>query len=163
MLQEVYDHAGHCGSKIILDHFRFQVYWPRMVVDVREYIWGCLPCAKWAISARSIPLTPIQTGEPYELIGINVIGPFEKSAYGNTYINNLIDHFSRHMYPHPISGASTNNVIISFNHSLRANAKLMWCTWMLDPISQVKSYVHIFRKKILQVFLPLSHLTSQLI
>lgn len=54
---------------------------------------------------------------------IDFIGPFEISAYGNTYIYNLFECFSRHIYPHLISGAGINNVIILFDHYLRANPK----------------------------------------
>ncbi len=123
MLREVHDHAGYFVSKIVLDRLCFRVYLPKMATDIREYIRGCLHCAKWATSAQSVPLTPIQTREPYELMGMDFIGPFEKSAYGNTYIYNLVDYFSRHMYPHSTSGTGTNDVIISFDHYLRANPK----------------------------------------
>ena len=95
-----------------------------MAVNVREYIWNCLPCTKWATSARSVLLTRIQTRKPYELIKIGFIGLFEKSAYGHTYIYNLVDYFSRHMYPHSTSRADINNIIILFDHYLRANLKL---------------------------------------
>lgn len=123
MLREIHNHAGHSGSKIVLNRLRFRVYWHKMVSNVHEYIQGCLPCPKWATSARSVPLILIQTGEPYELMGMEFIGSFERSAYGNTYIYNLVDYFSRHMYLYSTSGAGTNNVIISFDHSLRANPK----------------------------------------
>ena len=122
-MQEVHDHAGHFGSKIVLERLRFRVYWPKMAADVREYIRGCLPYAKWATLARSVPLTPIQTGKPYELMEIDFISPFEKFAYGNTYIYNLVDYFSRHMYPHPTFKAGTNDVIILFDHYLQAHPK----------------------------------------
>lgn len=54
---------------------------------------------------------------------MDFIGPFEKSIYDNTYIYNLVDYFWRHMYPHPTSGASTNDVIIFFDYYLQANPK----------------------------------------
>ncbi len=123
MLREVHNHAGRFGSKIILDRLCFRVYWPKMATNIREYIRGCLPYVKWATSARSVPLTPIQTGAPYELMGMDFIGLFEKSAYGNTYNYNLVDYFSRHMYLHPTSGASANDIIISFDYYLQANPK----------------------------------------
>ncbi len=68
-------------------------------------------------------LPPIQTGEPYELIEINFIGLFERCAYGNTYIYNLVDYFSRCMYLHPTARAGTNDVILSFDHYLPAIPK----------------------------------------
>ena len=46
MLREVHDHAVHFGSKIVLDRLRFGVYWLKMAADIREYIRGCLSCAK---------------------------------------------------------------------------------------------------------------------
>ena len=123
MLREGHDHASHFSSKIVLDCLRFRVFWPKMASDVRKYIQGCLSCAKWATAARSIPLTPIQTGEPDKLMGMDFIGLFEKSAYGNTYICNLVDYFLRHMYPHPTPGAGADDVILSFDHYLRFNPK----------------------------------------
>ena len=54
---------------------------------------------------------------------MDFIGPFKKFVYNNTYIYNLVDYFSRHIYPHPTSGAGVNNVIISYDHYLRANPK----------------------------------------
>lgn len=49
--------------------------------------------------------------------------PFEKFAYSNTYIYNLLDYFSRHIYPHPTFGADINNIIILFDHYLQTNLK----------------------------------------
>ena len=56
-------------------------------------------------------------------MGMDFIDPFKKSAYGHTYIYNFVDYFLRHMYPHPISGAGTNNFIILFDHYLQVNSK----------------------------------------
>ena len=57
-------------------------------------------------------------------MGIDFISLFKKSTYGNIYIYNLVDYFSRYIYPHPMSGVDTNNVIISFDLYLQANLKL---------------------------------------
>ena len=56
-------------------------------------------------------------------MGMDFIGLFKKFAYGHTYIYNLVDYFSRHMYPYSTSRAGTNNVIILFDHYLQANLK----------------------------------------
>lgn len=54
---------------------------------------------------------------------MDFIGPFEKSAYGNTHIYNLVDYFSKDIYPHPTSGAGGEDVISLFDHYLRFNPK----------------------------------------
>ena len=76
------------------------------------------------MSALLVPLPFILIEEPYELMEIDFIGPFKKLAYGNIYIYNLVDYFSRHIYPHFISGNGINKVIILFNYYLQANSKL---------------------------------------
>ena len=38
ILQEVHDHADHFRSKIVLEHFRFQIAYPKMGVDIQGYI-----------------------------------------------------------------------------------------------------------------------------
>lgn len=53
-----------------------------MAANVCEYIRNCLPCAKWVTLARLVPFTPIQNGEPEELIEIDFISLFEKSDTG---------------------------------------------------------------------------------
>ncbi len=55
---------------------------------------------------------------------MDFIGLFQKFAYRYTYINHLIDYFSRHMYLYPTSSAGTNNLIILFDYYLWANPKL---------------------------------------
>ena len=54
---------------------------------------------------------------------IDFFGLFKKFTYGNTYIYNLVDYFSIYMYSYPTSRAGANDVIILFDHYLRANIK----------------------------------------
>lgn len=84
---------------------------------------GCLFFAKSAILVRLVLLAFIQTRKSYELIWIDLISPFKKSVYSNSYIYNLIDNLLRHMYPHMTYKTCTNNVIILFNHYLVAYFK----------------------------------------
>lgn len=56
-------------------------------------------------------------------MGINFISPFERYVYENTYIYNLINYFSRYIYPHLIVGANINNIILLSDHYLQTNSK----------------------------------------
>lgn len=56
---------------------------------------------------------------------MNFISPFKRFAYGNTYIYNLVDYFSRHMYQYPTSGVGTNDVIILFDYIYKQILSLM--------------------------------------
>lgn len=56
---------------------------------------------------------------------MDFIGLFEKSAYNNTYIYNLVNYFLKHIYLYLIFGADINNIIILFNYYLQANPKFI--------------------------------------
>lgn len=118
MLWEVHDYAGYFGLKIALNHLRFRVFWPKVAADIHKHIQDCWLYAKWAMTAWSVPLTPIQTREPYKLMRMDFISTFERFAYGNTYIYNLIDYFLKHMYLYPTAGAGTNDIIFLFDYYL---------------------------------------------
>lgn len=94
-----------------------------MTCNILENIQVCLPYVKWFIATWFVPLTPIQIGEPYELMGRDFIGFFKRFSYKNIYIYNLVNNFLKHIYPHPTVNASIKNVIFLFNFYFRANFK----------------------------------------
>lgn len=49
---------------------------------------------------------------------MDFIGFFERFAYRNIYIYYLVDYFLKHLHLYLTFGASTNNVIILFDHYL---------------------------------------------
>lgn len=86
---------------------------------------------------------------------IDFIGFFERSAYGNSYIYYLVDYFSKHIYSYSTAGASTNNVILLFDHYFWANPKLY--TVYIDTGSHFPSQkLHTYsqKKDIAVVFAP---------
>ena len=87
---------------------------------------------------------------------MDFIGPFEKSAYGNTYICNLVDYFSRHMYPHPTPGADADDVILSFDHYLQFNPKPYAVYMDVDTHFTSQKLRTYFRKKDIAVVFALS-------
>lgn len=54
---------------------------------------------------------------------MDFIGSFDKSVFGNTYIYNLVDYFSKHIYPHPTPSAGKEIVIPLFDHYLQFSPK----------------------------------------
>lgn len=56
-------------------------------------------------------------------MGIDFIDFFERSIYGNIYIYNLVNYFSKRMYPHTSTGVDIKNIIFLFDYYLQANLK----------------------------------------
>lgn len=91
ILQQVYKHAAHLKSKIILDYTQFCVYQHKIAADICKYICVYLSYVKWVTSAKLLLLTFIQNKEPYKLMEINFINFFKRFVYKNLYIYKLIN------------------------------------------------------------------------
>jgi len=93
-----HDGGGHFAAGLTLRRLR-DVFWPRMVRDVSDYILGCLPCASHGPATRSQTLSKILVHGPNELWGIDFIGPFpgfETCPF--RFILLIIDYFSRFIW-----------------------------------------------------------------
>ena len=47
-------------------------------------------------------MQPIYTGEPFERVAMDIIGPSPRTERGNRYILTVIDHFTRHVEAYPL-------------------------------------------------------------
>ena len=89
--------AGHFAERRTLDHVRARFWWPSVKQDVRLY---CRLCATCQLAARKMPhaKAPMQSfnaGAPFEVLGIDFIGPMNTTARGNRYCLTMVDHFTR--------------------------------------------------------------------
>lgn len=75
LLLEANDYGGHFSLAITIRKLK-DYYWPRMAADVRDYIRGCLVCAKFGTALRSQTSAMVTVIELMELLGIDFVGPF---------------------------------------------------------------------------------------
>ena len=47
-------------------------------------------------------MQPIYTGEPFERVVMNIIGPLPRTKRGNRYILTVVDHFTKHVEAYPL-------------------------------------------------------------
>lgn len=87
---------------------------------------------------------------------------FLKNLLIETYIYNLINYYSIYIYLYSISNISKDKVILLFNYYLQFNYKFYAVYINDDMYLQIRNYVHIFRKKILQLFLLFLQFINQL-
>ncbi|KAI0995727.1 hypothetical protein K3495_g12454 [Podosphaera aphanis] len=111
VIAEAHDNGGHFSQAITLKKLK-NYYWPRMAIDVKDYILGCLVCGKYGTALRSQSRTRVTVREPMELLGIDFVGPFPTSA-GTTYkwILVAIDYFSRYVWAEPTQRNDSDTVI----------------------------------------------------
>ncbi|CAH1243923.1 GIN1 [Branchiostoma lanceolatum] len=100
--------AGHLGitrtRERILQHF----YWPGLFRDVKRFCKGCPECQRSATrraGEKHTMVAPPIIGKPFRRIGIDIVGPLQRSNSGNKFILTMVDHATR--YPEAIPLPST--------------------------------------------------------
>jgi hypothetical protein len=112
VLQEVHDHSGYWAKTGTMARLRQHgYYWPGQSEDVERYIAGCIDCVRHGPATRSQPLNPVLVTYPFQLIGIDFIGPLSKTASGHVYILNIVYYFTRFIVPFATKTANVEDVI----------------------------------------------------
>ena len=95
VLYHAHDKSGHFAAAITIRRLK-EYFWPRIPVDVSDYIAGCLPCAKHSTAQRSQKLNPVRVNGPMQMWGIDFVGPFPQfPGVVWRYVLVIVDYFSR--------------------------------------------------------------------
>ena len=85
---------GHFGLEKTYSRIREYYYWPNMYKDTVKYIESCNVCIKSNLKRYKHKLGELPMPNfPFEIVGIDLVGPFVTSNKGNNYVFTLIDHF----------------------------------------------------------------------
>ena len=93
----VHDHeiSGHFGREATYNRVKDRYYWKNMKKDVEEYVKSCDKCQRRGKPVGKHELHSIRTNEPFERIGIDIVGPLPESKNGNRYIVVAVDYFTK--------------------------------------------------------------------
>ena len=95
--------SGHLGEKRTLQRVYTQFHWPGVKGDVAEHVRSCDSCQRTSPKGRT-PRFPMQfmptVGEPFDVVGVDLVGPLPVSSSGRQYILVLVDHATR--YPEAV-------------------------------------------------------------
>ncbi|KAL2102408.1 hypothetical protein ACEWY4_001576 [Coilia grayii] len=79
--------GGHCGVEKTLDALNNRYYWPGMSVDVKNWV-----------------------SEPWEIVGMDLVGKVHKTKDGYEYICVLVDYFTKWSEAFPLRGKTAEEV-----------------------------------------------------
>ncbi len=88
--------AGHLGQAATLNRLMARFFWPGIHENVRRWCAACRECqlvnppASPKAPLRPLPLMQV----PFERIGMDLIGPLERSARGHRFALVLVDYLS---------------------------------------------------------------------
>lgn len=115
LLQALHDDptAGHLGVSRTLARIQERYYWPRLTTDVTRYVRTCRDCQR-----RKTPptrpaglLQPIDPPcRPFQQIGMDLLGPFPTSAFGNKWIVVATDYLTRYAETKALPKGSASEV-----------------------------------------------------
>jgi hypothetical protein len=69
--------SGHFGVKATYDRIKDRYYWKGILRDVKIYVKSC-DCQRRRKPQGKNKLHPIETGEPFERIGIDLLDHYQK-------------------------------------------------------------------------------------
>ncbi|XP_033182028.1 uncharacterized protein zgc:113436 [Anabas testudineus] len=90
------DIGHHLGQKKTVHRIQSKYYWLGIIKDVVDWIKVCETCQHTERNknlARTV--RPIKVDAPWDIVGVDIIGPFAESQQGNTYVTVVIDYFSK--------------------------------------------------------------------
>ena len=87
--------SGHLGIEATFNKIKERYYWYQMFDDIREYVQTCDSCQRFERPTRTEPLHTIPVGQPFERVGIDIVGPLPRTARGNKYIVVAVDYLTK--------------------------------------------------------------------
>ncbi|XP_062421516.1 uncharacterized protein LOC134132872 [Pungitius pungitius] len=96
--------AGHLGKAKTLARVGSRFSWPKIYTDITEFVHTCTECqmtsGRRVAPAHLLPLPVIDT--PFSRLGMDIVGPLEKSKNGNRYILVICDYATKYPEAFPL-------------------------------------------------------------
>ena len=103
--------GGHFGVQKTVNKLKQRFYWNRMRRDVRDWCKKCPTCNRHKTQQQNrAPMQPIYTGEPFERVALDIIGPLPKTDRNNRYILTVVDHFTKHVEAYALADKKATTV-----------------------------------------------------
>ena len=94
IIRAIHDQA-HSGKRRTLAKIKELYWWPCMLKHVNEYIESCDSCQRDTKPKHKNPLNLIAVSGPFEIVGIDHVGPLDKSKKGYEYIIVAQDYLTK--------------------------------------------------------------------
>jgi transposase InsO family protein len=114
LLQWAHDHptAGHAGQQKTLFRLTTRVFWDTMRKDVYNYVAACQSCQqfKYNNAPTSSPMQLHVVVEPWQTIGIDIMGPFPITRRKKRFLLVVVDYFTRWIELFPLHSTISTQI-----------------------------------------------------
>ena len=102
--------SGHFNSITTLQRTALRYFWPQMGEDIKNYVRTCDACQRRGKPKTKEPLHPIKVGNPFDRVGIDIVGPLPITSQGNKYIVVVTEYLTKWLEARAIPVADASNV-----------------------------------------------------
>ncbi|GBO99559.1 Retrovirus-related Pol polyprotein from transposon 17.6 [Eumeta japonica] len=113
--------SAHGGTAKTIEKLKRFFYWPRLSVQVKNYISNCETCKESKPSNTNLRPeigSQVKTDRPFQKLYLDFLGKYPRSKKGNCYIFLVLDHFSKYTLMKAMKEATTSNVIQFLTHEV---------------------------------------------
>ena len=103
--------AAHASKERMMEKMKKRYYWPQMFENIKVYVESCDSCQRRGKAKRNEPLHPIPVGEPFYQIGIDYVGPLNRTKSGNRYIIVAMDYLTKWPEAKPVKEATAEETV----------------------------------------------------
>nr|XP_033936295.1 uncharacterized protein K02A2.6-like [Pseudochaenichthys georgianus] len=104
--------AGHLGKHKTIARIQRYFHWPGLRREVTQFCRSCPQCQ--ITSARTPSRAPLQPlpiiGTPFERLGMDIVGPVERSKGGNRYMLVITDYATKYPEVFPLKSIKAKSV-----------------------------------------------------
>lgn len=105
--------AGHLGVRKTVFRVKQYYYWPEILKDVKRYIGNCEMCARVKVS-QQLPFGHMghhrTVTRPWQVIALDLMGPFPRSKKGNTMLLVITCLFSKIVLLFPLRNGKADKI-----------------------------------------------------
>jgi len=100
--------VAHPGIKRTFELVALNYWWPGMRKSIEDYVQKCDPCQRRKEKREFVaPLgNPETPKEPFQVVSIDLTGPYPVTARGNKYLLTFICHFTKFVKAFPVPDIS---------------------------------------------------------
>lgn len=105
--------AGHPGREETFQSIRRRVFWVNMRKEIADYVQSCYICActKASNQKASSSMRGRRPCRPWEVVALDLMGPYPRTAKGKTGLLVVTDIFTRWVEAFSIPEATTGRII----------------------------------------------------
>ncbi|KAJ8385959.1 hypothetical protein AAFF_G00177800 [Aldrovandia affinis] len=138
------DIGHHLGQKKTVHRIQTKFYWLGIVKDVVDWIKLCETCQHTERNKNMTrTIRPIKVEAPWEILGIDIFGPFPESRQGNTNVVIITDYMSKWVEASPIQKRDSLSVARCISTAIYrfGSVKTVYCSQSVDFCDEVTKHL----------------------